>query len=73
MVLKAKANDRRKNLALRHDEFRGLWSDVTVDQGLADDRGRPPLSSDCIRFVGGIGVHPVVKGCRGDVQDKTAL
>ncbi|GFX85388.1 hypothetical protein TNCV_3715621 [Trichonephila clavipes] len=23
MVLKAKANDRRKNLALRHDEFRG--------------------------------------------------
>ncbi|GFV42916.1 uncharacterized protein TNCV_1587241 [Trichonephila clavipes] len=24
MVLKAKANDRRKNLALSHDEFRGL-------------------------------------------------
>ncbi|GFU86065.1 uncharacterized protein TNCV_654591 [Trichonephila clavipes] len=32
LVLKARANDRRKNLALNHDEFRGPWSDVTVDQ-----------------------------------------
>ncbi|GFV79428.1 hypothetical protein TNCV_1904001 [Trichonephila clavipes] len=32
MVLKAKANDRRKNLALSRDEFRGSSSDVTVDQ-----------------------------------------
>ncbi|GFY33336.1 hypothetical protein TNCV_1897881 [Trichonephila clavipes] len=32
MVLKAKANDRRKILALSRDEFRGPRSDVTVDQ-----------------------------------------
>ncbi|GFU23284.1 hypothetical protein TNCV_2559751 [Trichonephila clavipes] len=32
MVLKAKANDRRKNLALRRDEFRQPSSDVAVDQ-----------------------------------------
>ncbi|GFV79424.1 hypothetical protein TNCV_1903961 [Trichonephila clavipes] len=29
-----------------------------------------PLSLDCIRFVGGIGVPYGVKGCRGDIQDK---
>ncbi|GFX00670.1 hypothetical protein TNCV_2236771 [Trichonephila clavipes] len=32
MVLKAKAKDRRKILALSQDEFRGPRSDVTVDQ-----------------------------------------
>ncbi|GFX50595.1 hypothetical protein TNCV_2721821 [Trichonephila clavipes] len=32
MVLKAKANDRRKNLAPCHDEFRGTLSDVNVDK-----------------------------------------
>ncbi|GFV22010.1 DDE superfamily endonuclease [Trichonephila clavipes] len=31
-----------------------------------------PLSSSYIRFVGGVGVPRGVKGCRGDVQDKTA-
>ncbi|GFV18073.1 uncharacterized protein TNCV_168771 [Trichonephila clavipes] len=31
MVLKAKANNRCKNLALSHDEFRGSCYDVTVD------------------------------------------
>ncbi|GFW54825.1 hypothetical protein TNCV_2654651 [Trichonephila clavipes] len=31
-LLKAKANDRRKKLALSHDEFRGPGSDITVDQ-----------------------------------------
>ncbi|GFS71453.1 hypothetical protein TNCV_5051561 [Trichonephila clavipes] len=29
---KLRLNDRRKNLALSHDEFRGSRSDVTVDQ-----------------------------------------
>ncbi|GFW61431.1 hypothetical protein TNCV_346791 [Trichonephila clavipes] len=32
MVLKAKANDRRKNLVPSRDEFRGPRSDVTVVQ-----------------------------------------
>ncbi|GFV82022.1 uncharacterized protein TNCV_3152201 [Trichonephila clavipes] len=32
MVLKAKSNDRRKNLVLSLDGFRGPWSDVTVYQ-----------------------------------------
>ncbi|GFX86833.1 hypothetical protein TNCV_3751061 [Trichonephila clavipes] len=32
MVLKAKANDRRKNLVLHRDEFHGPCSDVTVHQ-----------------------------------------
>ncbi|GFW32348.1 hypothetical protein TNCV_675071 [Trichonephila clavipes] len=32
MVLKAMANDRRKNLAPCCDEFRGPRSDVTIDQ-----------------------------------------
>ncbi|GFV83288.1 uncharacterized protein TNCV_1900141 [Trichonephila clavipes] len=32
MLFKAKANDRRKNLVLRRDEFRGPRSDVTVDR-----------------------------------------
>ncbi|GFV31859.1 uncharacterized protein TNCV_3790691 [Trichonephila clavipes] len=32
MLLKAKANDKRKNLALHRDEFRGSLSHVTVDQ-----------------------------------------
>ncbi|GFV33620.1 hypothetical protein TNCV_4567351 [Trichonephila clavipes] len=32
LVLKAKANDRRKILVLSHDEFGGSRSDVTVDQ-----------------------------------------
>ncbi|GFT95625.1 uncharacterized protein TNCV_310411 [Trichonephila clavipes] len=32
MVLKTKANDRRKSLALSHDEFRGPRFGVTVDQ-----------------------------------------
>ncbi|GFY13714.1 uncharacterized protein TNCV_4960841 [Trichonephila clavipes] len=31
-MLKDKANDRHRNLALRHDEFRGHRSYVTVDQ-----------------------------------------
>ncbi|GFT92252.1 uncharacterized protein TNCV_4092891 [Trichonephila clavipes] len=31
-VLKAKDNDRRKNLAFHRDEFRGSCSDVTVDR-----------------------------------------
>ncbi|GFW17537.1 hypothetical protein TNCV_2650951 [Trichonephila clavipes] len=48
MVLKVKANDRRKNLALRLDEFRGPWSDVTVDQNenlgyVLDCRGEEKL------------------------------
>ncbi|GFS78186.1 hypothetical protein TNCV_1107851 [Trichonephila clavipes] len=34
MMLKAKANDLRKNLALSRDEFRGPSSDITVDQYL---------------------------------------
>ncbi|GFS68558.1 hypothetical protein TNCV_4584711 [Trichonephila clavipes] len=32
MGLNSKANDRHKNLALRRDEFRGLCSNVAVDQ-----------------------------------------
>ncbi|GFX29442.1 uncharacterized protein TNCV_3998171 [Trichonephila clavipes] len=32
MVLKAKANDKHKNLALRRDKFRVPWSDATVDE-----------------------------------------
>ncbi|GFT22614.1 hypothetical protein TNCV_2983831 [Trichonephila clavipes] len=32
MMLKAKVNDRRKNLALSRDAFRGPGSDVTIDQ-----------------------------------------
>ncbi|GFX88352.1 hypothetical protein TNCV_1705721 [Trichonephila clavipes] len=32
MLLKAKTSEKRKNLALSHDEFRGPRSDVTVDQ-----------------------------------------
>ncbi|GFY17546.1 hypothetical protein TNCV_3519011 [Trichonephila clavipes] len=32
MVLKANSNDRRKNLALSCDEFRGTSSDVTFDK-----------------------------------------
>ncbi|GFV35781.1 uncharacterized protein TNCV_913711 [Trichonephila clavipes] len=31
IVLKAKSNDRRKNLAFSCDELRGIRSDVTVD------------------------------------------
>ncbi|GFS60459.1 hypothetical protein TNCV_947071 [Trichonephila clavipes] len=47
MVLKAKANDRRKSLALNRYEFRGPLSDVTVDQFFFDEGEMQAMWLNC--------------------------